>query len=355
MSNDAFHNQPPEEQNAQHDAAQPVDEPARQTVLITGGAGFIGSHVAKHCLDLGFEVVIIDDFSGGFQDNIPEGAIVEKCDVTLKIATQEIFSRHRPKYVYHLAAYAAEGLSHFIRNFNYENNLLGSMNIINACVNYDVKCLVFTSSIAVMANGDPPYTENEPFRPADPYGIAKAAVEQDLHYALEMFGLNHIIFRPFNVYGPGQNIGDKYRNVIGIFMNQIMNGQPLTVFGDGNQSRAFSYIDDVAPHIAKSVLMPDIYNHIFYIGGGKHYTINDLIKVIAKEFGVEPEIKYLQERHEAKHAYALTEKFQQVFGQAWTPLPQGIAKMAEWAIRVGPRQSKEFTNIEIRKNLPEGW
>jgi UDP-glucose 4-epimerase len=327
----------------------------KETVTITGGAGFIGGHVAKHCLDLGFNVIVIDDLSGGFVQNVPDGCIFENCSILDMERMESIFASYRPKYVYHLAAYAAEGLSHFIRNFNYNNNLIGSMNVINACVKYEVKCLVFTSSIAVMANGTPPYTENEPFRPADPYGIAKAAVEQDLHCALEMFGLNYIVFRPFNVYGPGQNIGDKYRNVIGIFMNQIMNGQDLTVFGDGTQTRAFSYIDDVAPHIAKSVLMEEAYNGVFYIGGGQPYSINELIAVIAKEFDITPQIKYLQERHEAKNAYALTEKAQQLFGRSWTPLTLGIRQMAAWAREVGPRKSKEFDNIEIRKNLPEGW
>jgi UDP-glucose 4-epimerase len=327
----------------------------KNTVLITGGAGFIGSHVARHCLDLGMEVVVVDDLSGGFEENIPEGCTFREGSVCDEAFIATVFQQHRPKYVYHLAAYAAEGLSHFIRKFNYHNNLIGSMNIINACVNHHVKCLVFTSSIAVMANGDAPYTENEPFRPADPYGIAKAAVEQDLHCALEMFGLNYIIFRPFNVYGPGQNIGDKYRNVIGIFMNQIMNDQPLTIFGDGEQKRAFSYIDDVAPHIAKSVLMEEFYNHVFYIGGAQPYTVNELAKVIGVEFDRIPEVLYLKERHEAKTAYALTEKATQVFGPAQISLRAGVRMMAAWALKVGARTSKEFDNIEIQKNLPEGW
>jgi UDP-glucose 4-epimerase len=327
----------------------------KQTVIVTGGAGFIGSNVAQHCLDLGFNVIVIDDLSGGFIDNVPEGCIFENCSILDMERMESIFASYRPEYVYHLAAYAAEGLSHFIRNYNYNNNLIGSMNVINACIKYEVKCLVFTSSIAVMANGMPPYTENEPFRPGDPYGIAKAAVEQDLHCALEMFGLNYIVFRPFNVYGPGQNIGDKYRNVIGIFMNQIMSGKPLTVFGDGEQRRAFSYIDDVAKPIAGSVLREELYNNVFYIGGSKNYSINELIAEISDIFGVYPDIKYLQERHEAKQAFALTEKASQCFGPAWTPLRHGLAKMAEWAKKVGPRKTPEFTNIEIRKNLPEGW
>src|SRR5687768_1693159 len=119
----------------------------KQTVIVTGGAGFIGSNVAQHCLDLGFNVIVIDDLSGGFIDNVPEGCIFENCSILDMERMESIFASYRPEYVYHLAAYAAEGLSHFIRNYNYNNNLIGSMNVINACIKYEVKCLVFTSSI----------------------------------------------------------------------------------------------------------------------------------------------------------------------------------------------------------------
>lgn len=327
----------------------------KETVLITGGAGFIGSHVAKHCLDLGFEVVVIDDLSGGSIENVPDGVQFYQHNILDMEYLDALFDDRKPKYVYHLAAYAAENLSHFIRVFNYNNNVIGSMNVVNACIKHKVKCLVFTSSIAVYGEGQPPFAENESVSPADPYAIAKWAVETDLHAALKMFGLNYIIFRPGNVYGEHQNIGDKYRNVIGIFMNQIMQNKPLTVFGDGNQTRAFSYIDDVAPHIARSATMPEIYNQIFNIGGSKQYSINELIRVISEELGVTPEIKYLEQRMETTHAYSLQEKSQQVFGQSWTPLNLGVRRMAEWAKRVGPRKSQDFINIEIRQNLPEGW
>ena len=164
-----------------------------------------------------------------------------------------LFAEHQFEYVFHLAAYAAEGLSHFIRRFNYSNNVVGSMNVIDESVKSPVKCLVFTSSIAVYRAGETPMTEEMTPAPQDPYGIAKYAVELDLHAAGRMFGLNSIIFRPHNVYGERQRLGDRYRNVIGIFMNQIMHGEPMTVFGDGTQTRGFSYIGDGEPLIARSV------------------------------------------------------------------------------------------------------
>jgi UDP-glucose 4-epimerase len=152
----------------------------------------------------------------------------------------ELFDRHRFRYVYHLAAYAAEGLSHFIRRFNYTINVIGSVNVINEAVRQEVECLVFTSSNAVYGAAAPPMREDEIPHPEDPYGVANLAVELDLAAARSMFGLRSVIFRPHNVYGEYQNLGDPYRNVIGIFMNQIMQGKAMSVFGDGTQQRALA-------------------------------------------------------------------------------------------------------------------
>ena len=228
--------------------------------LVTGGAGFIGSHVARHCLELGQDVVVLDDLSGGFADHIPQGAKFVQGSITDHELVQCMFEEHEFDYVYHLAAYAAEGLSHFIRRFNYTNNLIGSTNLVNEAVKHRVKCFVFTSSIAVYGANQLPMHEDLVPQPEDPYGIAKYAVELDLRAARELFGLDWVVFRPHNVYGENQNIGDRYRNVIGIFMNQIMRGKPMTIFGDGKQTRAFSYIDDVAPYIANSVNIPEAHN-----------------------------------------------------------------------------------------------
>jgi len=199
-------------------------------------------------------------------------------------------------------------------------------------------------------------TEEMTPEPEDPYGISKYAVEMDLKSAHEMFGLNYVIFRPHNVYGENQNIGDKYRNVIGIFMNQIMQGKQLTVFGDGTQTRAFSYIDDVAIPIAKSVENENAYNKVFNIGADKPYTVNELAGVVAKEFGTKPDIKYLAARNEVLHAYSDHTRAQITFGKgSGIDLAEGIGRMATWAKKVGSRQSKEFDNIEITEKLPDGW
>ncbi len=226
-------------------------------ILVTGGAGFIGSHVAEELDNLGNHVVALDDLSGGFTDNIVGNVEFVEGSINDVDLVNALFEQYHFDYVFHLAAYAAEGLSHFIKRFNYENNLIGSINLINASVNYGVKCFVFTSSIAVYGTSPVlPMTEETPAHPEDSYGIAKLAVEQELKVCKEMFDLDYIIFRPHNVYGERQNIGDKYRNVVGIFMNQILQQKPMSVFGDGEQTRAFSYIKDVAPVIARSVEDP---------------------------------------------------------------------------------------------------
>jgi len=324
--------------------------------LITGGAGFIGSHVARHCLQMGHEVIALDDLSGGFEDHVPAGVQFIKGSVTDDQFISKLFAQHHFDYVYHLAAYAAEGLSHFIRRYNYNTNLVGSINLINEAVKQKVKCFVFTSSIAVYGKGQLPMTEKMTPIPEDPYGVSKYAVELDLKAAHEMFGLNYVVFRPHNVYGENQNIGDKYRNVIGIFMNQIMQGKKLTVFGDGTQTRAFSYIDDVAIPIASCVNIPEAANQVFNIGADKPYSVKDLAKVVCEEFGVEPDINYLAARNEVEHAYSDHAKAHRVFGEpTGITLQEGIARMAAWARKIGARQGQEFGNIEITEKLPDGW
>lgn len=327
-----------------------------EKALVTGGAGFIGSHVAGELSKLGYQVVVLDDLSGGFVENIPDGVEFVHGSILDRDLISQLFDEHRFQYVFHLAAYAAEGLSHFIKHFNYQNNLIGSVNLINAAVNYDVKCFVFTSSIAVYGKGQLPLTENMAPMPEDSYGISKYAVELELQASHEMFGLNYIIFRPHNVYGEHQNIGDRYRNVIGIFMNQIMQGQMMTIFGDGTQTRAFSYISEVAPIIARSIQVPQAYNQVFNVGADTPYSVNDLAKVVAKAMGVEAKVNHLHARNEVQHAFSDHSKTHIVFGDIpAVSLEEGIQRMAEWARRVGARQSNQFENIEILRNLPPSW
>lgn len=326
------------------------------TSLVTGGAGFLGSHVAGNLLRLGHKVVVLDDLSGGFADNVPEGAAFVQGSILDEGLVESLFRKYRFDYVYHLAAYAAEGLSHFIKRFNYRNNLLGSVNLINAAVNYEAKCFVFTSSIAVYGSGQSPMTEEVIPVPEDSYGIAKLAVEHELRVSHEMFGLDYVVFRPHNVYGERQNIGDRYRNVVGIFMNQLLRGEPMTIFGDGEQVRAFTYVADVAPIIADSVNCPKARNQVFNVGADVPYTVNELAKVVASALDLECRTVNLEPRKEVKIAFSDHRKAGEVFGsRGRTSLQEGIRVMAEWAKKHGTRESSIFEGVEIAKNLPPSW
>lgn len=328
----------------------------RDRVLVTGGAGFIGSHVTDELIAMDMDVVVLDDLSGGFKENVNSEAEFVQGSINDEDLIKSLFDQCGFTYVYHLAAYAAEGLSHFIKKFNYENNLIGSVHLINAAINHEIKCFVFTSSIAVYGKNQVPMIEDLVPLPEDPYGVAKLSVEQELKISKEMFNLDYIIFRPHNVYGEKQNIGDKYRNVVGIFMNQIMQKKPLTIFGNGEQTRAFTYIKDVAPIIAKAPLVKKSYGEIFNIGSDKHYTINHLAKKVGEAMGSKIEIRYLPERKEVKHAYADHSKTEKFFSHCSNySLEEGLGRMAEWAKEVGIKKTNKFNNIEVIKNLPSSW
>ena len=302
------------------------------------------------------DVVAVDDLSGGFIENVPDGATWREGDLRDVAFVESLWEGGRFDSVYHLGAYAAEGLSHFIRRYNYETNLVASVNLINQAVLHEADCFVFTSSIAVYGAGQLPMTEDLVPQPEDPYGVSKYAVELDLAAAKRMFGLDHVIFRPHNVYGERQNIADKYRNVIGIFMNALLNGEPMPVFGDGLQTRAFSHVADVAPIIARSPLVQAARNQTFNVGADRPYTVLELAGEVADALGFPCDVKHLPAREEVVHAYADHSKVHEVFGASEPiDLRTGIERMARWVRERGPQSPVEFSEIEIEKNLPPSW
>ncbi len=323
-------------------------------VLVTGGAGFIGSHLVDYLVEHGHEVHVIDDLSGGLKENINQkahywqGSIVDEKLVEEVVKGSEI--------IYHLAAYAAEGLSHFIRKFNYTNNLIGSLNLINAAIRNNVKTFLFTSSMAVYGSGILPFDEEDLPNPEDPYGIAKYTVEKDLQCAYKLFGLNYIIIRPHNIYGERQFLGDPYRNVIGIFMNRIMNGKPPLIYGDGEQTRAFSYVHDVIPCIAEAPFIERAQNQIVNLGSAKVHTVNELAEKVTKAMETSIKPVYTQARHEVKHAHCTTKKSGEILGfKDLTLLDEGLFRMAHWARKIGPMAPIVWEDYEITHKLPEFW
>ncbi len=329
-------------------------------VLITGVAGLIGSHFSKFLIDEGFEVVGIDNLSGGYKDFIDKRLIKNgrfyKIDLLDTKALEKIFKKHNFDYVYHFAAYAAEGLSPFIRNFNYTNNLICSINVINCCIKFNIKKIIFTSSMAVYGIGKPPFKESDTPKPEDPYGTAKYTVEMDLHQAYKQFGLKYSVIRPHNVIGINQNIWDKYRNVIGIWIRETLNGNNINVFGDGKQKRAFSDIKYLMRPFEKLMEMEDC--DVFNIGSSTEYQLIDvarIIKKIAKEFNYNPEIKYLEARHEVKHAYSNHTKAKKILGfKDNTNVESVIREMFEWAVKQPKRKIKPM-KYEVDKNIYGFW
>lgn len=322
--------------------------------LITGGAGFIGSHLVDYLIDRGVNVTVIDDLSGGLEENINpkayfyNGSIVDRNLVDKITKEQDV--------IYHLAAYAAEGLSHFVRGFNYINNLVGSVNLINSAVRNKVPKFLFTSSMAVYGSAEPPFDESMLLTPEDPYGNSKAAVENDLRIAGDMFDLNYVIIRPHNIYGERQFLGDPYRNVIGIFMNRIMQGKPPLVYGDGEQTRAFSYIEDILPCIGEAPFIKEAKNEVINLGAGKPYTLNELAEKVVKVMGNGIKPKHVSPREEVKHAYCTIDKSERLLGfKDKTSLDEGLRKMARWAKQKGPMEPIIWEGYEIQDKLPVFW
>ena len=325
-------------------------------MLVTGGAGFIGSHVADCLLAMGHDVVVLDDLSGGQRGHVPAGAEFVEGSVVDAALVDRLFARGRFDVVYHLAAYAAEGLSHFIRRFNYTNNVIGSVTLVDAAINHGTRRFVFTSSIAVYGAGQVPMSEDQVPLPEDPYGIAKLAVERDLDAAFRLFGLEHVVFRPHNVYGERQNIADPYRNVVGIFMRAALEDRPMPVFGDGRQTRAFSYVGDVAPVIARGGVEPAARNEIFNVGADVPVTVREIAERVSALFGRPCRLDEQPARHEVKHAFSSHEKAARVFGAgAATTLDEGLARMAAWVRDEPLRAPTPFGPIEIARDLPPMW
>jgi len=327
-------------------------------ILITGVAGLIGSRLADHIIENypEFQVIGIDDLSGGYIENVNSGVLFINLNLINKSDLSKVFEEHKPKYVFHLAAYAAEGLSPFIRNFNYQNNLVATANIVNECIKHDVKRLVFTSTLAVYGVGQGGiFDEEQTPAPIDPYGVAKFACEMDIQIAGTQHGLDWCIIRPHNVYGIKQNIWDKYRNVLGIWMYQHMKGESTTIFGDGEQSRAFSYIDDILEPMWKSAILPQASKEIINLGGIEEYTINSANKILKEIIGG-MSTEYHEQRHEVKHAIPTWQKSEQILGFSHkTSLKEGLEKMWEWVQQQPQRERYEWESYELDKGIYKYW
>lgn len=329
----------------------------KRNILITGVAGLLGSRLADWIIENHPEVQVvgIDDLSGGYIENVNPKVRFQQIDLALdRDVLDKIFENFKPDVVYHFAAYAAEALSPFIRTFNYTNNLLATSNLVNCAIKYNVRRFVFTSSMGVYGHGTPPFSEDCPRNPIDPYGIAKTACEMDIEVAGTQHGLDWCIIRPHNVYGANQNIWDSYRNFIGIAIYKCLVGDPILVYGDGLQTRAFSEMTDsllpfwVAGHDEKAS------KQIVNLGGITHSTVLDAANIVKELAG--GSIIHLPPRHEVKHAFPTWQKSVDVLGfEHKTDLYDGIKNMWEWAQKQPKRERFIWSEYELDKGIYEYW
>jgi len=328
-----------------------------KTVLITGVAGFLGSRLANWIQNnTSYNVIGIDNLSSGFIDNIPNKVKFYKLDL-IHDNLSAIFEKHKPEIIYHFAAYAAEGLSPFMRRFNYQNNLIASVNLINCSIKYDVKRFIFASSMSVYGDKyTPPFHEDLQQCPIDPYGVAKFSVEQDLKIAYDQHNLKYTIIRPHNFYGCNQNIWDKYRNVLGIWMYQILNNKQPTIFGNGEQKRAFSYVDDSLIPFWNASQRDNCIGEIINLGGIKEYTINEACEILISITGKKIKPAYLEKRRETKYAWSTWEKSIKLLDfEHKINLEEGLTKMWYWAKKQPMRKRFFWEDYEIEKNLYKYW
>ena len=326
-----------------------------RNVIVTGAAGMIGANLCHHLMDLDFCVVGVDDLSGGNVDFAPttDPRFTFLPDDVLSPRFEEAVAHYRPNAIFHLSAYAAECLSPWIRQHNARNNYEATTRVVSLALKYDVKHVTYTSSAAVYGHTEGLAHEGQA-APADPYGITKLASEMDIKEAHKRFGLGYTIFRPHNVYGRFQNLWDRYRNVIGIFMRQALAGEPMSVYGDGSQIRQFTSVHDVVRIMAESVTNPDFHNETFNIGSGKSTTVLDLAHFLC-DHTKHHTVQHLEARDEAHVVETDHTKLTQMTGRTCDiTLEDGLRDMWEWA-KTAPHWEPKFPPAEHRTGLYSYW
>jgi len=338
----------------------------KKKILVTGAAGFIGSHLVDRLLERGYVVYGLDDLSGGYLKNIDKKCRFSKIDLRQRKKVEDYIKKTKPEIIFHLAADATEGRSQFTPLNCTERNYLAYMNLIVPAIRYGMKRMVLASSMSVYGAQQPPFYEEQEAKPEDIYAISKASMEGATKILSSVHGFEYVIIRPHNVYGPKQNMADPYRNVVAIFINRLLAGKPFYIYGDGEQKRCFTFIDDCVNPFAEAGFLPAAKNQIFNVGpgGDQAVSINELKTVIFKEFfkgqPVPEKLQpiYLPDRPlEVREAFSTHEKAEKILGyKAKTSLSDGIAKMIAWARKNGYQKPIYLDKIELPAlNLPQTW
>ncbi len=326
--------------------------------LVTGAAGFMGSHVAEGLARAGHEVVGLDDLSGGFKENVRGPVTFFEVDLRDAAKTEAIVKECQPEILCHLAANAREGASQFQPRDVCGRNLMAYANVLVPALRAGIKKVVLYSSMAAYGEQETPFDEQMPRQPVDVYGVNKKAMEEITEILADVHEFGYTIIRPHNVFGERQSLRDPFRNVVAIFMNRIMRGEPLYVYGDGEQKRAFSYIGDSLPAFLRACeLRPELDHQIINIGGMHAVTVNELLRLVLHEFKAANEVVHLPDRpREVKNAYCSWQKsvdlldYTETFG-----LEEGVRRMAVWAKEQGPQPWREESLELPSPKAPSIW
>jgi len=326
-------------------------------IFITGVAGFLGSHLAKRMLDLGHKVYGNDNMILGDKFNIPKNIKFYKADccnydLMLKL-TKKI------DIIYHCAATAHEGLSVFSPNFITKNIYQASVSIITASIVNKIKRFIYCSSMARYGNQKTPFTENMDPAPVDPYGIAKVAGEDTLKLLCKVHGMEWNIAVPHNIVGPNQKYDDPFRNVMSIFINRNLQGKPSIIYGDGEQKRSFTYVDDAVFCLEKLGLDKNIKNEIFNIGpDDEEISVNQLAEMVANETGYNESPIYISDRpQEVKIATCSADKARKFLNyKTKTRLIESIRLTKDFIKKRGVKKFNYKLPIEINSKItPKTW
>ena len=326
-------------------------------IYITGIAGFLGSHLAKRLINLGHEVSGNDSMIQGELDNLPKNINFHKTDC----CNYDEMSKNLKDIdiVYHCAATAHEGLSVFSPNFITKNIYQASVSVITASIINKVKRFVFCSSMARYGNQKSPFTEDMTTKPEDPYGIAKVAVEDTLKLLCEVHSMDYNIAVPHNIVGPNQKYDDPFRNVMSIFINRNLQNKPSIIYGDGNQTRCFSYIDDVIFCLEKLALEKKISKEIINIGPDEEtITINELSKLVSNETGYNGDPIYVSGRpQEVKEASCSSDKARKLLNyKTKTSLKESVKLTANYIRSRGTKNFIYNLPVEIKSDItPKTW
>jgi UDP-glucose 4-epimerase len=330
---------------------------SKKKILITGVAGFLGSHLADKLIELGHNVVGVDNMIGGYEDNIPRLIEFHKIDCCDYKKISKVMKDI--DVLYHCAATAHEGLSVFAPYEITKNNYLASISVFSAAVNSRVKRIIFCSSMARYGDLPNPFMEEMLPKPVDPYAISKVAAEDVLKNLCELNNIEWVIAVPHNIIGPRQKYDDPFRNVVSIMLNRMMQGKPPIIYGDGNQKRCFSYIDDCIKCLIPMMDQKNLNKEIINIGPDEEFvTINKVAEICSNLTGFNSKPIYKKDRpREVKHALCSSNKARKFLNyKTETSLQKGIEKTYEYIKKRGARPFDYNIELEIVNELtPDTW